>query len=614
VLPAPDITPIAGFWRRLTAFVIDCLILSVPTLLLGLALFRWVAGLGPAGRLIGFVVALLYFGVLNSHFGGGQTLGKRLLGVRVIDRSGKLLSPIRSVLRFIVIAIPYFLNGLWFDVNAASAGPVEYLLGVLVVFVVFGGLGAIAYLFVFNRRTHQSLHDLAVGSFVVRGPAAAVPVDLSTPRLHLIVIGCWLGIALIVPGVGIWAVHEYGLRQSLEPVGQLQAAIRTRLGIRQVEVTIGRTNKAAGRGGTWTSYLEVDAQPDGQQQDLDTLLRSIARTVLDLRPELLGNQVLIVQVQRRLDLGIASWSEMRRAELDAAWREKNLALRNCLHPTTSEPELSAELESCSIFIEQKDQSPENLAFALSSRASIELSRGDHSKALADFDSALALNSNLDTAVVGRAITFVNSGQSERALPDFDHAIALHPSAPRLYVGRGDAFNNLKKYDQAIADYDQALALDPNDDEALNDRATALFAKGQYAEAIRGFDAALELATSPDPKVLGNRCSAKVMAGDIDSAFADCDAALKLEPGNADRLAGRGFINLKGERFAAAIADYDAALAVNPKDPFALYGRGVALLRLGQTAAGRADIVAAEQIEPNQRNLMLRLGISTPTLP
>jgi hypothetical protein len=95
VLPAPDITPIAGFWRRLTAFVIDCLILSVPTLLLGLALFRWVAGLGPTGRLIGFVVALLYFGVLNSHFGGGQTLGKRLLGIRVIDRSGKLLSPIR---------------------------------------------------------------------------------------------------------------------------------------------------------------------------------------------------------------------------------------------------------------------------------------------------------------------------------------------------------------------------------------------------------------------------------------------------------------------------------------------------------------------------------------
>src|SRR5258708_30891020 len=92
-------TLIAGFWGRVAAFVIDCLILSVPTLLLGLALFRWAAGLGPAGRLIGFVVALLYFGVLNSRFGGGQTLGKRLLGIRVADRAGAPLSPMRSFLR-----------------------------------------------------------------------------------------------------------------------------------------------------------------------------------------------------------------------------------------------------------------------------------------------------------------------------------------------------------------------------------------------------------------------------------------------------------------------------------------------------------------------------------
>jgi tetratricopeptide (TPR) repeat protein len=154
-----------------------------------------------------------------------------------------------------------------------------------------------------------------------------------------------------------------------------------------------------------------------------------------------------------------------------------------------------------------------------------------------------------------------------------NAIALHPSAPKLYVGRGDAFNNLKKYDQGIADFDHALALDPKDDEALNDRATALVAKGQHAEAIRGFDAALELATSRRALVLGNRCHAKVMAGEVDGAFADCDASLRLEPGNADRLAGRGFINLKGERFAAAIADFDAALAVKSERPFCFMRSG-----------------------------------------
>src|SRR5690348_14117245 len=75
--------PIAGFWRRLAAFVVDALILGVPAMLLGFAMFDWAASLGQAGRLIGFVVALLYFGLLNSRLGGGQTLGKRLLGIRV---------------------------------------------------------------------------------------------------------------------------------------------------------------------------------------------------------------------------------------------------------------------------------------------------------------------------------------------------------------------------------------------------------------------------------------------------------------------------------------------------------------------------------------------------
>src|ERR1700728_3900 len=83
VKPAEEQSPaanprssIAGFWRRLAAFLVDCLILAVPALLIGLMLFRWTAGLGQAGRLLGFPVTLLYFGLLDSRLGGGQTIGK----------------------------------------------------------------------------------------------------------------------------------------------------------------------------------------------------------------------------------------------------------------------------------------------------------------------------------------------------------------------------------------------------------------------------------------------------------------------------------------------------------------------------------------------------------
>jgi hypothetical protein len=37
--------------------------------------------------------------------------------------------------------------------------------------VVIGGMLVIAYLYVFNRRTRQSLHDLCVQSYVVRASA-----------------------------------------------------------------------------------------------------------------------------------------------------------------------------------------------------------------------------------------------------------------------------------------------------------------------------------------------------------------------------------------------------------------------------------------------------------
>lgn len=322
LVPPPETRPIAGFWRRLAALAIDMTVLAVPTLLLGLAMFRWAASLGQAGRLIGFIVALLYFGLLNSRLGAGQTLGKRLLDIRVTDRAGQALSPPRSILRFLVIAVPYFLNGLWFDVDATSLGP--RLLGVVLAFVVFGGLGAISYLFVFNRSTRQSLHDLAVGSFVVRGPGVAIPTGLTTPRLHLIIVGCWLALALIGPVAVSWLARKPDITASMKPLGELQSALKTQFGVQHVTVTRNTTTMATVRTGTsTTSYLQVEVQVAAWHDQPDAVIPMIAGSVLDRYPDLLGAQALIIQVSSGFDLGIATWSRSNREALDAAgWREK----------------------------------------------------------------------------------------------------------------------------------------------------------------------------------------------------------------------------------------------------------------------------------------------------
>jgi uncharacterized RDD family membrane protein YckC len=168
----------------LGALVIDGVLLGIAGMLGGAFAFDWLARLGAAGRLIGFAVALLYFGLLNSRIGGGQSVGKRLLGLEVIDLSGRHLSPARSVVRFAVLGTPFFLNG-------AVTAPIT--LAALAGAVIFVGGGAILYLFLFNRPTRRSLHDLVCHTWVVRKqPDGAVHVP-PLWRGHR-----WIGLSLFV--------------------------------------------------------------------------------------------------------------------------------------------------------------------------------------------------------------------------------------------------------------------------------------------------------------------------------------------------------------------------------------------------------------------------------
>ena len=68
--PAPLI---CGFWRRLGAFAVDVVILGCAGIALGMAFFEYFASLGFRGRAVGFVIALLYFGIQNSSLAKGRT-------------------------------------------------------------------------------------------------------------------------------------------------------------------------------------------------------------------------------------------------------------------------------------------------------------------------------------------------------------------------------------------------------------------------------------------------------------------------------------------------------------------------------------------------------------
>ena len=103
----------AGFWERFAAYLIDSIILSAPIYIVVLA----VPDALLAFQLISFVAAIAYYAVLEGSE-TGQTLGKKALGIRVVDQdtwqpgvgTGRGIG--RYFARFLS-SLPFFLGYFW---------------------------------------------------------------------------------------------------------------------------------------------------------------------------------------------------------------------------------------------------------------------------------------------------------------------------------------------------------------------------------------------------------------------------------------------------------------------------------------------------------------------
>lgn len=101
--------PRAGFWRRFAALLIDGIILGLVSGIL-------LAVLHNVGYALGIVLGVAYY----VYFEGGprgQTLGKRALGIRVIDfDTGEPIGYGRAFIRYIgriISALVIYLGYLW---------------------------------------------------------------------------------------------------------------------------------------------------------------------------------------------------------------------------------------------------------------------------------------------------------------------------------------------------------------------------------------------------------------------------------------------------------------------------------------------------------------------
>lgn len=171
---------ISGFWRRIIAFLVDCIILSTFGTGLMLLFDSIFMQMGGSGSLVVFFVFVFYFGLLNSSIGGGQTLGKKLLEIRVVNVRGKNITLIRAMVRAAILGIFFCLSAIHFLLVSDDIILINSLL-----YIVIGA--GIIYFYLFNYSTRQSLHDLISGSFVVEAAATDIAIRLTVQRKHYLI-------------------------------------------------------------------------------------------------------------------------------------------------------------------------------------------------------------------------------------------------------------------------------------------------------------------------------------------------------------------------------------------------------------------------------------------
>jgi len=308
-LPEPTLA-IAGFWRRVLAFTVDMIPFAVVGMALGLFFFEQLANLGVWGRLLGFTLTLVYFGLFDSRLGHGQTLGKRLMHVRVVDRDGEPLGVLKAMARYTVLAVPIFMNQLMLPVSAIQ-GPITYIISVLL----FGLGGASLYLFIFNRRTRQSTHDLAVGSFVTSVESHGA-VQGSIGRVHLVVVGTWLLLSSV-------AVLASGLLAAKIPSGLFRAieAVEATGEVHSASIFIG---KSWNSNGEVTEYVTVNAILKHPISDPVGMTEELALVVLKEFPEARDVDFVDVKLTRGYDLGFASaWKRTGEYRAPEEWQSES---------------------------------------------------------------------------------------------------------------------------------------------------------------------------------------------------------------------------------------------------------------------------------------------------
>lgn len=161
------------------------------------------------------------------------------------------------------------------------------------------------------------------------------------------------------------------------------------------------------------------------------------------------------------------------------------------------------------------------------RAIFRIDHHDNAGAMSDLDTAISLEDRPYLRYL-RGLTLCHRGEHARAVADFDHAIALTPDNTQFYRGRGLALIAVGRPADALLDADRMIRDAPQWGEPYFVRGEALRTLGRNAEAILAYDEALR--RRPDLVYAWRaRADAEDELGDAARALADREEAARRVP-------------------------------------------------------------------------------------
>jgi tetratricopeptide (TPR) repeat protein len=105
----------------------------------------------------------------------------------------------------------------------------------------------------------------------------------------------------------------------------------------------------------------------------------------------------------------------------------------------------------------------------------------YDEAAANYDKAIALQSDFAEAFCNRGLALQELNRFDEALASYVKAIALTPDYAEAFCSRGATLQALKRLDEALANYDRAIALNPHYADAYMNRALIRLLIGRYHE-------------------------------------------------------------------------------------------------------------------------------------